>query len=153
MINTFKVCNNNKNKDSKMAKYGNKNAAGPHNRFGARAGAISGLIGAKQVFQGAMYTGARGSDRMQSRFKKAATATGGLGYGIKGALIGAAVSKYKYMKKTPISKMSASGLKAAMKGGAKIGGVAGLAVGAGIVYGVAKVGQRLGKPVNRPKKK
>jgi hypothetical protein len=55
MIYTFKVCNN-KNKDSKMAKRGNKNAAGPHKKTASFVvgGFVSGMLHAPKHNQRSM---------------------------------------------------------------------------------------------------
>lgn len=123
----------------KGAPVGNKNAAGPHSKGGARSAAVGSLFGPLGVTASGMYVGATKDKTGRKRHKRTATAIGGASGTLGGALTGATAGA------------SYAGVPGAAVGGA-IGGVAGGLGGAGAYYIGASVGQAVGKNMLRRKK-
>lgn len=130
------------------APMGNKNAQGPHDRWGGRTGALStavfGPIGSFAT--GAMMGASKASNRTVRRHNKAAFMTGAGFGGIGGAIFGAAGGAIKGASKS-MWNVKKNTKKGGIIGGA-IGGLTGAATG-GLLHGTAaKAGSMLGRTIS-----
>lgn len=121
------------------APVGNKNAAGPHSKGGARSAAVGSVFGPVGVAASGVYVGATKDKIGRKRHRRTATAIGGASGVVGGVLTGATAGA------------TYGGVPGAAVGGA-IGGVAGGLGGAGVYYVGARVGQAVGKNMIRKKK-